>query len=123
MARARPERPPRGGAVCRLRSAARDVAAFHSQQAAEKLLKGFLVLAGQPVLRTHDLVALAGRVGALFPTVAWLARATEVWTVWSAAYRYPSEDIPESPPPIPELEAALNVIERLADALASLRPE
>lgn len=43
--------------------------------------------------------------------------------VWSAAYRYPSEDIPESPPPIPELEAALNVIERLADALASLRPE
>jgi HEPN domain-containing protein len=69
-----------------------DVASFHCQQATEKLLKGFLVLAGQPVPRTHDLISLSDRVAALFPEVSDLARATEAWTVWSTAYRYPSED-------------------------------
>ena len=30
-------------------------ASFHAQQAAEKYLKAFLIAAGQPLLRTHDL--------------------------------------------------------------------
>ena len=33
-------------------------AAFHCQQAAEKLMKGFLVLAAQPFRRTHDMAEL-----------------------------------------------------------------
>jgi hypothetical protein len=59
----------------------------------------------------------------LFPEVSDLARATEAWTVWSTAYRYPSEDVAEPPPPIEELETALLVIDRLIDALESLRPD
>jgi HEPN domain-containing protein len=35
-----------------------DVATFHCQQAAEKLLKGFLVRAGADFRKTHDLDAL-----------------------------------------------------------------
>lgn len=35
-----------------------DVICFHAQQAAEKLLKGFLVFRGVQPSRTHDLVAL-----------------------------------------------------------------
>jgi HEPN domain-containing protein len=36
-----------------------DVATFHCQQAAEKLLNGFLVCAGADFRKTHDLDALA----------------------------------------------------------------
>ena len=32
-----------------------DTVCFHAQQAAEKLLKAFLVYHGHPLLRTHDL--------------------------------------------------------------------
>jgi HEPN domain-containing protein len=39
-----------------------EVAAFHCQQAAEKLLKGFLVLAQRRFRRTHDLEELGGIV-------------------------------------------------------------
>jgi HEPN domain-containing protein len=39
---------------------ARDVAAFHCQQAAEKLLKGFLVLASIDFGKTHDLNGSGG---------------------------------------------------------------
>ena len=35
-----------------------DTVCFHAQQAAEKLLKGFLLSHGHDVTRTHDLVAL-----------------------------------------------------------------
>jgi HEPN domain-containing protein len=35
-----------------------DTICFHAQQAAEKLLKGFLVSHGRELIRTHDLIAL-----------------------------------------------------------------
>jgi HEPN domain-containing protein len=35
-----------------------DTACFHAQQSAEKCLKYFLALAGQPIPRTHDLIEL-----------------------------------------------------------------
>ncbi len=34
-----------------------DVVCFHAQQAAEKLLKGFLVHGGRSARKTHDLVS------------------------------------------------------------------
>ena len=98
-----------------------DVAAFHCQQAGEKLLKGFLVRAGHPVRRTHDLAELGDQVAALFPSVADRVRAMETWTVWSNAYRYPSEDVPDRPPSRLELQTALDAIDRLAQALRSLK--
>ncbi len=47
-------------------------AAYHCQQAAEKLLKGFLVEAGTDFRRTHDLDALAESVLSRFPTLRQL---------------------------------------------------
>jgi HEPN domain-containing protein len=35
-----------------------DTACFHSQQAVEKYLKGFLALNGETIPRTHDLIEL-----------------------------------------------------------------
>lgn len=99
-----------------------DVAAFHCQQAAEKLLKGFLVQANTGFRRTHDLDALVASVVARFPAVEKLASPMRRWTAWGVAYRYPTETEPEPEPSAAELNVALDLIERLATHLRSLAP-
>jgi HEPN domain-containing protein len=98
------------------------VATFHCQQAAEKLLKGFLVQAGTDFGKTHDLDALAQSVLAHFPSLESLLRPMRAWTAWSVAYRYPGEPGPEPEPSTEELSQALDMSERLDTALRSLAP-
>ena len=45
------------------------VAAYHSQQGAEKMVKGLLAAAGAPLRRTHDLDELVTEVTPHFPTL------------------------------------------------------
>jgi HEPN domain-containing protein len=99
-----------------------DVVAFHCQQAAEKLLKGFLVWAGVHVRKTHDLEVLGDLVRAHFPAVEPLLKPMADWNAWSVAYRYPGEAGGEPEPPADELSAALEVIAQLDAALRSLAP-
>jgi uncharacterized protein len=66
-------------------------AAYHCQQAAEKLLKGFLVLAGIDFRRTHDLDTLADSVLRHFPTLRALLTTIGASTAWGVAYRYPAD--------------------------------
>ena len=72
-----------------------DAAAFHCQQAAEKVLKGFLVRASIDFGKTHDLEKLGDIVASHYPSVASLAAAMADWTTWSVAYRYPDLADPE----------------------------
>jgi HEPN domain-containing protein len=88
-------------------------AAYHCQQAAEKLLKAILVRAGILFRKTHDLRELGDAVVARYDGLLPLARAVEGWTVWGIAYRYPAEAEPEPEPSAAELGAALSVIDRL----------
>ena len=99
-----------------------DVATFHCQQAAEKLLMGFLVRAGTDFRKTHDLDVLAQSVLAHFPSLEPLLTPMRAWTAWSVAYRYPGEAGPEPEPSAEELSRALDMIERLDTALRSLAP-
>jgi HEPN domain-containing protein len=99
-----------------------DAAAYHCQQAAEKLLKGFLVRAGAHVRKTYDLHAPAGLVRPHFPALDDLLTPLQDWTTWSIAYRYPGEDGPEPEPSVEDLNRALDVIGRLETALRSLAP-
>lgn len=66
-----------------------DPAAYHCQQAAEKIMKGLLVAVAIKVPRTHDLEILAGMVAPLFPALAsridWFIPVTE----WATVTRYP----------------------------------
>ncbi len=98
------------------------IAAYHCQQAAEKLMKALLVLADIPFGRTHDLARLGDLAAARDPALqSLLARIGRV-TVWGVAYRYPAlEDTAEpSPAALREAEA---MIDRLADAVrAALAP-
>ncbi len=90
------------------------VAAFHCQQAAEKLLKGFLVHARVVFRKTHDLRELGDAVAARFPDIAPSVDLMEDWTIWNVAYRYPVEESPEPEPEPNELWQALAVIDAVA---------
>jgi HEPN domain-containing protein len=97
------------------------VAAFHCQQAVEKLLKGFLVLAGKRSRKTHSLTQLGALAQPSFPEIAGLVAAAANWSSWAFDFRYPSDN----PPPEPdddELRRALAVIDALAARLRAARP-
>lgn len=100
----------------------RSVAAYHCQQAAEKVLKGFLVKANVHFRKTHDLQELGDAVVARFPSVAALTAGLGDWATWSVAHRYPGEDEPEPEPTTQELLSAIEAITQLQDALRSLVP-
>ena len=100
-----------------------DVATFHCQQAAEKVLKGFLVWVGVHVRKTHDLEVLGDLVLAHFPAVEPLLKPMADWNAWSVAYRYPGEAGGEPVPSADELSRALDLIAQLEAAPRSLAPD
>lgn len=74
-------------------------AAYHCQQAAEKLVKAVLVSSGIHPPKSHDIGALVDRLGEAHPlhaTVAPLAR----FTPYAWLFRYPSA-APTEPSPEP----------------------
>jgi uncharacterized protein len=99
----------------------RDSAAFHCQQAIEKLLKGFLTLAGKRGGKTHSLEQLGAAAAASFPDITGLVARAKDWTDWATAYRYPDENAPPEPDVV-EIDAALEIIDRLAARLRAANP-
>lgn len=95
-------------------------AAFHCQQATEKLLKGFLIDAGQPFRKTHDLAELIDAASWLYPEIVELAAGMEDWTVWAVMARYPRPGGVAEPQPGTDLRRAIAdidaVIRRRAEA-------
>lgn len=74
----------------------RSGAAYHCQQAAEKLVKAVLVQGGIAFPKTHDIAALVG----LLPDdhrLKGALRSLEKLTPYGVAYRYPAEDEWEIP--------------------------
>jgi HEPN domain-containing protein len=68
-----------------------DTICFHAQQAAEKLLKGFLVFHGRELIRTHDLVALLSACVQVEPSLAKLQQDCQRLTYYAVASRYPDD--------------------------------
>ncbi|MBM4326951.1 MAG: HEPN domain-containing protein [Deltaproteobacteria bacterium] len=68
-----------------------DTVCFHSQQAAEKLLKAFLVYQSQPPTRTHDLVALVARCVGIKADFQVLEEDCRKLTVYAVGSRYPND--------------------------------
>jgi len=66
-----------------------DTVCFHAQQAAEKLLKAFLVWKGHDLVRTHDLVALLAQCAALDQSLASLEDDCRRLTYYAIGSRYP----------------------------------
>lgn len=98
-------------------------AAYHCQQAAEKLLKALLVAAARPTRRTHDLDELADQAGEAKPTIAPLADACRFMTRWNFEFRYPSASHTVPLPPDPdEIRDARKVLVQLQAAVSALEP-
>ena len=74
---------------------------FHSQQSAEKALKGFLAFKKVRFSKTHDLEILINLVLQVDPELAEILRPAGVLTKFATAYRYPEEA--ESPEPMTQI--------------------
>ncbi|MCK4304583.1 MAG: HEPN domain-containing protein [Candidatus Eisenbacteria sp.] len=69
-----------------------DTVCFHCQQAAEKLLKGFLVGKSIPPPRTHDLIDLYSRILTQSPDIKELREALLILQPYAVDVRYPDAD-------------------------------
>ena len=85
---------------------------FHSQQAAEKALKGFLTFRQIAFRKTHDLTDLGSQCAEADPTLEPLLREAQGLTDYASAFRYP--DAPYEPDAA-EAAAALETATKLRD--------
>lgn len=89
-----------------------NVAAFHTQQAAEKLLKALIAMAGIEPPRVHDLAELNDLVAGVAPDAGRLSESIETITSWAILTRYPTHgDTP--PPTLAEVADALALVKQL----------
>ena len=91
-----------------------DDAVFHSQQAAEKALKGFLTARDVVFTKTHDIGELAQPVIAEYPEMEPLLRRASSLTAYAWRYRYPGE------PPEPSRQEANQAVEIARELLAAI---
>jgi HEPN domain-containing protein len=90
-----------------------EAAAYHCQQAAEKLVKAVLVSAGVNAPYSHDIRVLVGLVpqSPLVATLEPLAR----FTPYATAYRYPVDD-PFGLPPSPSVAEIAGWVQEIESA-------
>lgn len=97
-----------------------DPAAFHVQQAVEKVLKGMLVAAAQDIRRTHDIGTLATLARAHWPDLVSNPFPLTAASQWYVTTRYPSLD--ETSPDRLEIEQSIEAIEQLIAAMRERAP-
>ena len=68
-----------------------DTVCFHAQQAAEKVLKAFLVYHGRDLSKTHDLVSLLAQCVVCDAGLAALESDCRKLTSYGVAARYPDD--------------------------------
>ena len=74
----------------------RDIALFHYQQAAEKIIKAFLCFHKAEIPKTHSIADLGYRAAQLDSTLEPVLRTAAVLSAYATAFRYPGEvDEPE----------------------------
>lgn len=98
-----------------------DAGIYHCQQAAEKALKGFLVLHGKPFERIHDLGKILEQVVLVNAAFGQFADAADALTPYSVAYRYPDEQ-GTLEPSRDEFDEALQDAQTIYDFVLSLLP-
>lgn len=96
-------------------------AAYHCQQAAEKLLKAVLVVEHQPVPKIHDLAELAKRLLGVRADLREVVTPLTELTEWGAVYRYPVLDtsLAEPEPDRAAIGKALRQIVVLKDVVTA----
>lgn len=96
-----------------------DVVCFHCQQAAEKLLKAFLVADRRPAPRTHDLLRLLEEVLASSPSAEPLRDQLALLMPYAVEIRYPDEWFE---PSVEDAQEARLAADRVSDWLHTAMP-
>ena len=96
-----------------------DTACFHAQQAAEKLLKGFLALRGHLIPRTHDLEELQRMCLAVEPELGIAAFDLSELTSYAVEMRYDFEFWPDDE----TARGAVELVRRLRGTIIAAVPE
>lgn len=94
------------------------MACYHSQQTAEKYLKGYLVAHSIPFRYVHDLVYLIQLCMEEEPALGELMPAVESLNEYGTAMRYPEE----SSSPGPTVEAAKEALKLAEQVAAAICP-
>ncbi len=97
------------------------IAAYHCQQAAEKIAKAVLVAKRIAFPKTHDLATLKARLAAKAPLLASAMSGLEHITVWGFAYRYPFEE--DTAAPQPSTGEIRDCLDRLGKLMTSAEQE
>ena len=92
---------------------------FHAQQAAEKVLKAFLVWHDVPFRKTHGLEEIGAQCASIDPTLANLIQRGEALTVYAWRFRYPGAPYQ---PDLEEAKAAADLAERVFEEIANRLP-
>ena len=92
---------------------------FHTQQAAEKAMKGFLTWHGRVYRKTHNLVEIGEACAAIDPTLEPLLRRAAELTEYAWRFRYPGN--PEEPTE-EEAREALALAREVFDSLLHRLP-
>lgn len=96
-----------------------EAAAFHCQQAVEKLLKAFLIWREEEFEKTHDLRSLIERCGSHDPAFLDHQDTVEPLTAYAIRFRYPGPEDPSTD----EVSAALDVVEQVWDFVLARVPD
>lgn len=102
----------------------RDAAIYHTQQAAEKALKAYLVFKQEPLRRTHDLEDLLWLCMKHDISFNYLFKYAAQLNPLITEYRYPSEDFDELQTPLLEelqeaIKAAQEILNFVIDMIQS----
>ena len=74
-----------------------DTAIYHTQQCAEKALKGFLAFCNHPLVKTHDLSVLLNHCIGYEVRFAEIQNEVEYLNGLDTEYRYPGEETSPDP--------------------------
>ncbi len=87
-----------------------DIAAYHTQQCAEKSLKAYLAFCGQEIDRTHNLKMLAESCALIDKTFCELIDDCILLNPYATLYRYPEGDLmPEKSTIVAALSVSLKI--------------
>ncbi len=99
--------------------ASTDIAAFHSQQAVEKLLKAFLVFREIQFEKVHDLGVLLEQCAGCDRDFVGLTEDVTPLSAYAVAFRYPGSTDPTKE----EAESAYSVAQRVWDFVTQRLPK
>ena len=98
-------------------------AAYHCQQAAEKLTKGLLIVAEGKFPRTHDIETLGALISPYYAEISGLMERMKRLTDWNGIFRYPGSAAFRNPPDSGQIAEVLVDIAQLMELLLSITTE